>query len=195
MTMLPGNTNMRSGTPGRAGDVPAGALDGHAEVRHVVAMLESFHAKYPAPFAVLGIRTLGDQVTDIEYLPVGAAPLAPLNALAERACREIERYLDDPHYAPKISFGYAGTRFQCKVWRQISAIPAGRTLTYNDVARALRTAPRPVGAACGANRIPLVIPCHRVVGASGLGGFMGGRRADALDIKRWLLRHEGVRLA
>ncbi len=156
-------------------------------------MLESFHAKYSAPFAVLGIRTIGERVADIEYLPRGIAPLAPLNALAERACREIERYLDDPEHVFELPFEYSGTVFQCKVWRQISAIPAGRTLTYNDVARALKTAPRPVGGACGANRLPIVIPCHRVLGANGIGGFMRGRGADALDIKRWLLRHEGVR--
>jgi methylated-DNA-[protein]-cysteine S-methyltransferase len=155
-------------------------------------MLESFHAKYAAPFAVLGIRTLGGVVTDIEYLPAGVAPLSPLNPLAERACREIERYLDDPEHVFDLPFAYTGTAFQCRVWRQISAIPAGRTLTYTDVARALKTAPRPVGGACGANRIPIVIPCHRVLAANGIGGFMRGRAADALSIKRWLLRHEGV---
>jgi len=155
-------------------------------------MLESFHAKYATPFAVLGIRTLGERVADIEYLPKGAATLAPLNRLAERACRQIERYLADPAYVFDLPFDYAGTAFQCRVWRQISAIPVGRTLTYTDVARALKTAPRPVGGACGANRLPIVIPCHRVLGANGIGGFMRGRGADALAIKRWLLRHEGV---
>ena len=155
-------------------------------------MLESYHAKLSTPFAVLGVRTLGDRVTDIDYLPVGVAALAPLNKLAARTCRELERYLDDPQYAPRIPFEYAGTAFQCCVWKKIRAIPAGRTLTYNDVARALRTAPRPVGGACGANRMPIVIPCHRVVSASGLGGFMRGGGEPALAIKRWLLRHEGV---
>ena len=157
-------------------------------------MLESFHAKYPAPFAVLGIRTIGERVADIEYLPPGIAPLAPLNKLAERVCRQIEHYLDDPAYEFDLPFEYSGTAFQCKVWRQISAIPPGRTLTYNEVARALKTAPRPVGGACGANRLPIVIPCHRVLSANGIGGFMRGRGADALAIKRWLLRHEGVRV-
>jgi len=155
-------------------------------------MLESFHAKYATPFAVLGIRTVGNRVSDIEYLPKGVASLAPLNKLAERACREIERYLEDPEHVFDLPFDYFGTAFQCKVWRQISAIPPGRTLTYNEVARALKTAPRPVGGACGANRIPIVIPCHRVLGANGIGGFMRGRGADALEVKRWLLRHEGV---
>jgi methylated-DNA-[protein]-cysteine S-methyltransferase len=156
-------------------------------------MLESFHAKYPTPFAVLGIRTLGERVIDIEYLPLRIAPLSPLNKIAEAACREIERYLEDPEYAPKIPFEYSGTLFQCKVWRAISTIPAGRTFTYIQVARTLRTAPRPVGGACGANRIPIVIPCHRVVSTTDIGGFMRGKGAEALSIKRWLLRHEGVR--
>jgi methylated-DNA-[protein]-cysteine S-methyltransferase len=155
-------------------------------------MLESYHAKLETPFAVLGIRTVGDRVTDIEYLPLGIETLRPVNDLAAHACREIERYLEDPRYAPQVPFDYSGTDFQCRVWREISAIPCGATLTYNDIARALRTAPRPVGGACGKNRLPIVIPCHRVLGAGGLGGFMGGTAGPALAIKRWLLRHEGA---
>jgi methylated-DNA-[protein]-cysteine S-methyltransferase len=50
-----------------------------------------------------------------------------------------------------------------------------------------------VGGACGANRIPLVIPCHRVVASHGIGGFMHARRGPGIEIKRWLLRHEGVK--
>ncbi|HEY0338169.1 MAG TPA: methylated-DNA--[protein]-cysteine S-methyltransferase [Burkholderiales bacterium] len=155
-------------------------------------MLESYHAKLQTPFAVLGIRTLGARVTDIDYLPHGIAPLAPLNKVAERACREIEQYLCDPDYAPEMMFELSGTAFQRKVWKKITAIPPGRTLTYNDIARVLRTAPRPVGGACGANRLPIVIPCHRVVSSNGIGGFMRGGGEPALSIKRWLLRHEGV---
>jgi len=145
-----------------------------------------------APFAVLGIRTVGDRLAGIEYLARGAATLAPLNALAERVCRQIERYLDDPGFRFDLPFDYRGTEFQCRVWRAIHAIPSGRTLTYVDIARRLHTAPRPVGGACGANRIPLVIPCHRVVGSGGIGGFMNARRGFPLEVKRWLLRHEGV---
>ena len=144
------------------------------------------------PFAVLGIHTAGESLTHIEYLPKGAATLDPLDRLAERVCRQIERYLDDPEYRFNLPFGYRGTDFQCRVWRAIGAIPSGRTQTYLDVARQLRTAPRPVGGACGANRIPLVIPCHRVVGSGGIGGFMHARRGPGIEIKRWLLRHEGV---
>ena len=155
-------------------------------------MLESFQARLATPFAVLGIRTVGELLTDIQYLPKGAATLAPTTRLAERVCRQVERYLDDAEYRFDLPFEYRGTPFRCKVWRQISAIPIGRTLTYLDIARHLRTAPRPVGGACGANRIPLVIPCHRVLGSRGIGGFMNARGGFPIEVKRWLLRHEGV---
>ncbi len=157
-------------------------------------MLESYQAKYPAPFAVLGIRVVGNILINIDYLPKGVAALAPLNPLAERVCRQIELYLDDPGFRFDLPFEFTGTPFQRRVWQAICDIPSGNTLTYLDVARKLTTAPRPVGGACGANRIPIVIPCHRVIGSSGLGGFMKARGGFPLDIKRWLLRHEGANL-
>ncbi len=157
-------------------------------------MLELYQAKYPAPFAVLGVRTAGNLLIDIDYLPRGVATLSPLNPLAENVCRQIERYLDDPGFRFDLPFEFNGTEFQCKVWRAICIIPSGRTLTYRDIARKLATAPRPVGGACGANRIPIVIPCHRVVGSNGLGGFMNARDGFPLDIKRWLLKHENAEL-
>ena len=153
-------------------------------------MLEIYQARHPAPFAVLGIRTAGELLTGIDYLPRGAATLDPLTRFTERVCRQLDRYLGDPAYRFDLPFCFRGSEFQCRVWRAIHAIPSGRTLTYLDVARKLGTAPRPVGGACGANRIPLVIPCHRVVGSGGIGGFMHSRRGPGIEIKRWLLRHE-----
>ena len=152
--------------------------------------MENYHAKLATPFAVLGIRTTGEWLTDIVYLPPQVATLDPLNRLAAETCRQVLKYLDDPEYRFDLPFEYRGTPFQCRVWREIHAIPCGRTLTYNDIAKKLRTAPRPVGGACGSNRVPLVIPCHRVVSSTGLGGFMHSRRGLPLDIKRWLLAHE-----
>lgn len=156
-------------------------------------LLESHHAKLATPFAVLGIRTVGDRLTDIEYLPRGVATLAPLNKLAEKVCRQIERYIDDPHYRFDLPFDYCGTDFQCRVWREISQISVGKTNTYKALAQRLQSAPRPVGGACGRNRLPLLIPCHRVLASSGIGGFMHARDGDPIAIKKWLLRHEGVR--
>ena len=150
----------------------------------------AFHAKLQTPFAVLGIRTAGDLLTGIEYLPCNVAMLAPVNKLAAKICDQIERYLADAEFRFDLPFEFRGTAFQQRVWRAICAIPSGKTLTYLDVARRLKSAPRPVGGACGANRIPLVIPCHRVVGSSGIGGFMNSRGGQPIEIKQWLLRHE-----
>lgn len=151
-----------------------------------------YHARFPAPFAVLGIRAAGGRLAGIDYLPRGAATLSPLNATAEEVCREIERYLEDPEYRFSVPYTFSGTPFQCAVWREICRIRSGRTLTYSAMARKLGTAPRPVGGACGANRIPLVIPCHRVVGSTGIGGFMNAKGGSPIAIKKWLLGHERV---
>ncbi|MGQ0524511.1 MAG: methylated-DNA--[protein]-cysteine S-methyltransferase [Betaproteobacteria bacterium] len=155
-------------------------------------MLETYQARYAAPFAVLGIRAVHGTLQGIDYLPRGAATLAPLNGTAEQVCRQIERYLDDPEFRFSVPFFFQGTPFQCKVWRAICRIPSGKTASYMALARALKTAPRPVGGACGANRIPLVIPCHRVVGSTGLGGFMNAKSGSPITIKKWLLAHERI---
>lgn len=153
---------------------------------------ESFDARLATPFAVLGIRAPGERLTGIEYLPRGAATLAPTNSLAAKVCRQIERYLDDPEFRFDLPFEFVGTAFQSRVWQEICLIPSGATLTYLEVAQRLKSAPRPVGGACGANRIPLVIPCHRVVASHGIGGFMHARGGAPIAIKQWLLRHESA---
>ena len=81
-----------------------------------------------------------------------------------------------------------GTEFQREVWKALRTIPAGTTISYGQLARKLGRAgaSRAVGAANGANPIPIVVPCHRVIGADGtLTGFGGG-----LPNKKWLLEHE-----
>ena len=85
-----------------------------------------------------------------------------------------------------------GTEFQQRVWRTLRSIASGRTRSYTQVARAIGhpKAVRAVGGACGANPIPVLVPCHRVLAANnGLGGFSGG-----LFWKRALLKREGVTL-
>ncbi|MGQ0750101.1 MAG: methylated-DNA--[protein]-cysteine S-methyltransferase [Betaproteobacteria bacterium] len=153
-------------------------------------MLEPYQARYAAPFAVLGVRAANGTLQGIDYLPRGAATLSPLNVTAEKVCRQIERYLDDPEYRFSVPFSFQGTPFQCQVWREICRIPSGKTVSYLGLARTLETAPRPIGGACGANRIPLVIPCHRVVASTGVGGFMNAKSGSPIAIKKWLLAHE-----
>ena len=153
-----------------------------------------YTAKFRAPFAVLGIRTGRGAVTGVDYLPLSERSAAPADAVAGRACRQVERYLDDGEFRFNLPLAPAGTAFQRRVWDSLSAIPVGESRTYGELARRLRTAPRAIGGACGANPIALLIPCHRVVGTHGsLGGFMGVTDGDPIAIKRWLLTHEGYR--
>ena len=84
-----------------------------------------------------------------------------------------------------------GTQFQLRVWQAIYAIPVGETRTYGQLAALLGSGPRAVANACGANPLPIIIPCHRVVAKSGIGGFLQGKKNGVL-VKRWLLQHEGV---
>lgn len=155
---------------------------------------QAYAARMRAPFALLGIRTAGTAVTGIEYLPLAERALAPTNALAERACRQLERYLDDPQFRFSLPLTLSGTAFRQRVWGALAQIPIGESRTYGELARVLRSAPRAIGGACGANPVALVIPCHRVVGTRGsLGGFMGVTEGGPIAIKRWLLTHEGYR--
>ncbi len=126
------------------------------------------------PFATLGIASDGRAITRLAYLPLTERAQAPMDAVSELALREVERYLDDPAFRFTVPLAPEGTAFQQRVWSALSAIPPGESRTYGEVARLVRSAPRAVGQACGANRIALIVPCHRVVGAMGaMGGFMG----------------------
>jgi methylated-DNA-[protein]-cysteine S-methyltransferase len=149
-----------------------------------------FDATYPAPFAVIGIRTSGKSVTDLRYLPSDVAPSRPTNSLAREVIRQIERYLVEPEFVFDLPLEIDGSDFRKRVWEVMCEIPAGKTLTYGEVAARIGSAPRAVGGACGDNRIPLIIPCHRIVARNGIGGFMHTTGELELDIKRWLLAHE-----
>ena len=154
-----------------------------------------YQAIVAAPGFALGVSCDDDEVTGIEFLEPRAEE-APTTALAAEAVRQLRAYLADPGFVFGLPLRPAGTLFQRRVWEQIAAIPLGRVETYGQLAKNLKNAPRAVGQACGANPYPLVIPCHRVVAAGGgLGGFNRHGGGFLLDVKRWLLRHEGIALA
>ena len=112
---------------------------------------------------------------------------------ARGAKRALEAYLAGELQAlDEVVVDPGGTAFQARVWAALRRIPAGRTASYTDLARAVGapSAVRAAGSANGQNPVPVVIPCHRVVRSDGtLGGYGGG-----LDRKRWLLDHEKARL-
>lgn len=156
-----------------------------------------FAAIVSAPFGFMGIRSSNEWIQELVYLPPTFAAQPPAHGLAEKAARQIERYLREPDFRFDLPLAKVGTPFQRKVWQAIAAIPHGQVLTYGTVAKGIGCgAPRAVGQACGANWFPLVIPCHRVTASAGLGGFSNHDDATGfhVGVKRWLLAHEGVSL-
>lgn len=151
------------------------------------------------PKMKVAVATRDGQVVALKYLPPTVGVLAPRNPLAERAARQLERYREDADAQFDLPLLIEGTPFQRGVWDAMCAIPRGRTRTYGDIAAELGgeargrddgTLARAVGQACGDNRLPVVIPCHRVVAADGLGGFAHATSGYLLEAKRWLLMHE-----
>jgi methylated-DNA-[protein]-cysteine S-methyltransferase len=109
--------------------------------------------------------------------------------LLRRAADQVAAYFAGRLRAFDLPLEVRGSDFQQQVCARIAAIPWGQTSTYGAIATALDAAPQAVGRGCGGNPIPLFIPCHRVLGATGLGGFSGGA---GVETKVWLLRHEGA---
>lgn len=112
------------------------------------------------------------------------------NHITGLASKQLSRYFEKKQTVFQLPLQPRGTPFQMAVWEKLEEIPLGNTRSYKDIAVAIGNpkAVRAVGQANGRNPIPIIIPCHRVVLSSGkLGGFSSG-----VEIKDWLLRHEGV---
>jgi methylated-DNA-[protein]-cysteine S-methyltransferase len=158
-------------------------------------MSQPFQACVKTPFATLGVTTTATHVTGIRFLaPSVPAKAPPRDSLAYLACIQLQAYLEDPRKPFDLPLSLAGTHHRLQVWEAMQRIKCGKTRTYGDLAQELGSSARAVGGACGANPIPVVVPCNRVVAAGrALGGFMGSREDGfELGIKRWLLQHEGA---
>ena len=117
---------------------------------------------------------------------------APSSTFECRVAQQLENYFDNPAVNFSLPLELAGTPFQQRVWLALTRIPFGETLTYGELADSLGSGARAVGNACRHNPVPIVVPCHRVVAAHGLGGYAGSSSGPLLDRKRWLLAHEDL---
>jgi methylated-DNA-[protein]-cysteine S-methyltransferase len=121
----------------------------------------------------------------------GPAPTdsAPPTDLLAQAAAQVQAYFNGSRQSFDLPLRVNGSDFQQKICSLMLAIPFGDTRTYGDLAKDISAPPQAVGQACGGNPIPLIIPCHRILSAKGLGGFSGG---TGLETKIQLLRHEGA---
>jgi methylated-DNA-[protein]-cysteine S-methyltransferase len=136
------------------------------------------------PVGPLSVTEENGQITSVGWWPAGPAT----SALLEVALDQIAAYFAGQRQEFDLPLAPA-TGFAAAMRAAMLAIPFGETRTYGDLARALNVSPQAVGQGCGANPLPLIVPCHRVLGATGLGGYSGRGGAET---KVALLRHEGA---
>ena len=155
---------------------------------------KGYEAVITTPVGRLGIALVGERSIKIDFLSKDCAIRHSENSLVNSVTGALRGYFANPQV--KFEFPEVeGTPFQHKVWNELKKIPAGKTITYGELAKVLNTAPRAVGRACRTNPCPIIIPCHRVIAAGDrIGGYSGevSSASAALTIKSWLLGYESV---
>jgi methylated-DNA-[protein]-cysteine S-methyltransferase len=156
--------------------------------------LSSWHA-IPSPVGTLLLTASAEGLTGVYFeTSRHARPELPLTrnddpaarAVLEECVRQLDAYFRGTLREFDLPLSPAGTAYQKRVWDELRRIPFGETRSYGDLAQRIGSVARAVGHANGLNPIPIIVPCHRVIGADGsLVGFGGG-----LPAKRWLLDHE-----
>lgn len=147
------------------------------------------HLSAPSPLGPLSIFEDGGAIIALEWGRIEPEGVSPV---LQAATEQLKSYFAGEREAFDLPLAPTGTDHEQAVWRAMLDIPFGETRTYGDLATDIGSVARAVGGACGRNPIPIIIPCHRVVGANGsMTGFSGG---EGVETKEWLLRHEGALL-
>ena len=136
-----------------------------------------------------GALTLSEQDGAIVRLDWGVSGASDRSDVLDAACVQLAQYDAGDRTTFELPLRVGGSQVQQDVCAAMSAIPFGDTCTYGDIAKQLGIPAQVVGQACGGNPIPIIIPCHRVMGAKGLTGFSG---VGGVETKVALLRHEGA---
>lgn len=156
--------------------------------------MADYDAIIPTPVGLVGVCTEGDAVTRVDLNLTSTNEQRARSKAGAEAVAFLQRYFEQGEWSGDMPLQLSGTAFQQRVWHRLLAIPAGEVLTYGGLAKEIKSSARAVGQACRRNPCPIVVPCHRVVAASGLGGFAGSTSGVLSEIKRRLLHHEGVEL-
>ena len=154
-------------------------------------------AQYQTPIGVIAVTLVNERITELElgqFEPqaTGVHYDPQYTGVLKQLGEQLSHYFAEPGCSFDVTTDNQGTAYQRRVWRALQQIPAGQTRTYGQLAEQLHSSPRAVGNACRQNPVPLLVPCHRVVAANGLGGFGGETQGKQLAMKRWLLEHEGA---
>jgi methylated-DNA-[protein]-cysteine S-methyltransferase len=161
------------------------------QVKKMKHSAKQYDAIFATGIATIGIQLDGTKLAKVDYLK-RRKNKQPKTKPAESIQNKIERYLGSKTKDLKIEVLLDVSPFQGRVLTQLMQIPYGETRTYGEIAKKLNTSPRAVGNACRHNPIPIIIPCHRVIAANGIGGYDGATAGATLDIKHRLLQLEGI---
>ena len=149
-----------------------------------------------SPIGRLELTSDGKTITSLTIERKGHLPLEELeenpNAVIDRAVKQLAEYFAGKRRSFKLPTSPVGTEFQRQIWNGLAAIPWGQASTYGELGASTgrATAGRAVGGAVGANPLPIIVPCHRVLAADGkITGYSGG---NGVPTKVWLLTHEGI---
>ncbi|MBT8140849.1 MAG: methylated-DNA--[protein]-cysteine S-methyltransferase [Gammaproteobacteria bacterium] len=153
---------------------------------------ELYDGSVTFPFGVVGIRTYGPNLVGLDFLPPNTPETLPRSATGKQVWEALFNYQEDPSTPIDVVLASEGTDYQKKVWNALRRIPLGQVWTYGQLAESIDSGARAAANACRRNRIPILIPCHRIVAKTGLGGYCGHSSGPMLEVKRWLLAHEGV---
>ncbi|MFT7560726.1 MAG: methylated-DNA-[protein]-cysteine S-methyltransferase [Flavobacteriales bacterium] len=143
-----------------------------------------------SPLGSLEIEASSEGLSQVKFVDSGDFGIINKNTYTDLSIRELHEYFNSGRRVFSVPTDVLGSDFQKSVWRELQAIEYACSCSYSDIASALNNpkAVRAVGSANGRNPIPIIVPCHRVIGKDGsLAGYAGG-----LERKRWLLRHEGI---
>ncbi|MBB5633982.1 methylated-DNA-[protein]-cysteine S-methyltransferase [Cryobacterium mesophilum] len=152
-----------------------------------------------SPLGRLELTSDGKAITSLSIAKDGHLPFESTpeksNRVLDRAARQLDEYFAGRRRSFSLALAARGTAFQHSIWDQLSALEWGEVTTYGELGLGTgrATAGRAVGGAIGANPIPIIVPCHRVLGSDGrVTGYSGG---NGIPTKLWLLEHEGILLA
>ena len=144
-----------------------------------------------SPIKRLFIKMINEQLVGVSMTEDETTPCSsPDSKITQELEQQLNNYVAQAHNDWSVELYQQGTEFQRRVWHYLQTIPVGETQSYGQIAKALSSSARAVGNACRANPYLLVVPCHRVIAKSGIGGFAGDNDGHAVAIKRWLLEHE-----
>ena len=152
--------------------------------------IESFDYILRSPIGHLGLNISAKGIQRLFYIKTKQDSNIPAAGFGAKVHQQIMEYFELQRTEFDLPIDIQGTAYQNRVWSEVAKIAYGESLTYGDIAKAINSGPRAVGNACRHNPIPIIIPCHRVVKKSGIGGYCGSVVGKEIQQKDWLLRHE-----